>query len=326
MNPRRLTLKTTGFALSAIAAVAILSVIASAQTKLTYSEAKMAHPDWVQVPGELIRPDCVHALPNGAAVSIRKGSAGEDVMFNGVLIAHYDPCPEAPILTRPSSTGEGLLQDPGTGNGWVEASQWLASLGSGDNMDLLQGTWTVPSNPGTNGALIYLFNGIEPSNFSWILQPVLQYGFGSVNGGGNYWGIASWLVGSSAYYSPLESVNSGDKLTGYTKIISGNNSNPRWKVDAKDNSTGAFSYLEINTEGGLQWEWALAGVIEVYGVTSCSEFPSNGKAVFTNPSVDHGYPNFNKLSPQWGGMYWSYGGPSCNFNVSVGKTKSTLDF
>ena len=27
-----------------------------------------------------------------------------------------------------------------------------------------------------------------------IIQPVLQYGGGSANGGGNYWGVASWYV------------------------------------------------------------------------------------------------------------------------------------
>jgi hypothetical protein len=297
----------------------------SAQQNITYSQGRSEHPDWVQVPGELIRPDCVHEIPNGATVEVgNDGQVSGDVMLNGVLIAHYEDCPEAPIITRPTGFGEALANDPGTGNGWVEASNWLVSLNSGDNLDEIAGDWNVPSDPKTNGALIYLFNGMEPSNFKWILQPVLQYGVGAA-GGGNYWGIASWLVGSKAYHSPLEKVNPKDSLRGYTIITSVSGGTIYWKVDAKDNTTGAYSYLDANTHG-LQWTWALAGVLEVYGVTSCSEFPSNGQAVFTKSDAYHGYPKFELLSPaDWQASYWSYGGPSCGFNVNPGTT-STLKF
>src|ERR1700733_9322953 len=74
----------------------------NAQSGTTYSQARMDHPDWVQVPGELIRPDCVHEVPNGATVEV--GSDGQisgDVSLNGVLVAHYDDCSEAPIIPRP---------------------------------------------------------------------------------------------------------------------------------------------------------------------------------------------------------------------------------
>lgn len=297
----------------------------SAQQPTTYSEAKLQHPDWVQVPGELIRPDCVHEIPNGATVEV--GSDDQisgDVRMNGVLIAHYEDCPEAPIITRPLGASNSLENDPGTGNGWVEASNWLVSLGSGDNLDEIAGNWNVPTDPSTNGALIYLFNGMEPSTFKWILQPVLQYG-DSPAGGGNFWGIASWLVGSKAYHSPLEKVNAKDALRGYTIITSVSGGTIHWKVDAKDNTTGAFSYLNARTTG-LQWTWALAGVLEVYGVTSCSEFPASGDAVFTKSDAYHGYPKFDLLTPAaWAASYWSYGGPSCGFKVNPGTT-STLHF
>jgi hypothetical protein len=297
----------------------------SAQQNSTYSQAKMDHPDWVQVPGELIRPDCVHEVPNGATVEIQSdGQVSGDVRLQGVLIAHYDECPEAPILTRPVPGSKGLEHDPGTGNGWVEASNWLVSLGSGDNLDQIAGDWKVPSNPSANGALIYLFNGMEPSDFKWILQPVLQFG-ASPAGGGNYWGIASWLVGSKAYHSPLEKVNAKDSLRGYTKITSVSGSTIHWKVDAKDDTTGAFSYLDAHSSG-YQWTWALAGVLEVYGVTECSNFPANDKAVFTKSYAYHGYPKFDLLTPpDWAASYWSYGGPSCGFSVNPGIT-STLNF
>ena len=300
-------------------------MLCAQQHTLTYSQAKMEHPDWVQVPGELIRPDCVHGIPNGATVEIGKdGEVSGDVRLNGVLIAHYDDCPEAPILTRPTAGSEGLAHDPGTGNGWVEASNWLVDLGSGQNLDEVAGNWKVPSPPSVNGATIFFFNGMEPSDYAWILQPVLQYGV-SAAGGGNYWAIASWLVGSKAYWSPLETVNPGDSLRGYTKTTSVSNGTINWKVDAKDNTTGAYSYLDAYSTG-YQWTWALAGVLEAYGITSCSDFPANGKAVFTHSDAYDGWPNFDLLSPAgWQASYWNYGGPSCGFSVTAGTT-SILKF
>jgi len=100
-------------------------------------------------------------------------------------------------------TGDETTNAPLQSRYWkrkLRRTVWLVSLGSGDNLDLVDGFWTVPSNPSDNGALIYLFNGIEPSNFSAILQPVLQYGSNGAFGG-NYWVIASWYVGNSGFHS-----------------------------------------------------------------------------------------------------------------------------
>jgi len=283
----------------------------------------MAHPDWVQVPGELIRPDCVHEIPNGAM--IETGSDGQptgDISLDGVLIAHYDACPEAPIVTRALGRSKDLEDDPGTQNGWVEGSQWLLSLGSGDNVDLQDGFWTVPTDPLGNGALIYLFNGIEPSDFSAVLQPVLQYGVGNA-GGGNYWAIASWYVGSSVFHSGLETVNPGDQIYGYTQMTADSNGTLSWKVDAEDKTSGAFSYITIQNSGE-QWTWALAGILEVYGVTSCNDLPADKKVTFKKSYAYHGYPDYDKLTPPgWSAEYWPNTGPSCKYSVTAG-TASTL--
>ena len=72
------------------------SVAVQAQQSDTSSVSLKAHPGWVQIPGALIRPDCVHEVPKGALVS-----ESGDVTLHGALIAHYDDCPETPIHTRP---------------------------------------------------------------------------------------------------------------------------------------------------------------------------------------------------------------------------------
>jgi hypothetical protein len=162
----------------------------------------LEHPNWVQVPGELIRPDCVHEIPNGANVEIANGQITGDVTLNGVVIAHYDACPEDAISTRHQGRTQNLDQRP-SGNGWVEQAQWDVV---NHNVDSLEGSWIVPTKPSQDGGVLYLFNGIEPSSQKYILQPALQYGYKGYFGG-NYWTMASWLVGSTGvFYSSPEIV------------------------------------------------------------------------------------------------------------------------
>jgi len=285
----------------------------------TYEQLAAEHPGWVQVPGQLMRPDCVHEIPNGAQVEIgQDGKVTGDVKLNGQVIAHYDSCPEAPIPTRHLTASKTLSNNPGW-NGWVEASQENVSLGSNDNIDWMSGYFYVPSNPSTNGGLIYLFNGIEPATQDWILQPVLQYG-SSPAGGGNYWGIASWLVGTGgAWHSPLERVNSGDRLWGYTEQTGASNGNLYYVSEAYDLSNNAYSYINATT-WGLHWTWAYEGVLEVYGVNYCSQLPSSGYSYFYSSYVDHGYPYYYGVSPAfYGAVYqsgcsdWVYVNNSSNY-------------
>jgi hypothetical protein len=298
-----------------------------AQPQITSNEATLDHPGWAQIPGELIRADCVHEIPNGARVEVdNDGQISGDVTLNGRLLAHYDRCSEDPVVTRPRGRTENLANSPGTGNGWVEASQWDVPLSSTDNLDYMAGIWTVPSNPSSNGALIYLFNGIEPLERSWVLQPVLQYGRSNA-GGGNYWAIASWLVSSNGYafHSPLGTVRPGDSIFGYTRMTTTSGSTQYWGVVADDTTTGLSAWITASSSG-LHWTWAFAAVLEAYNVTSCTQFPSNGRAVFSNSVVDHGFPSYTGISPQgWYQAVYSYGGPSCGFSVVPGN-ESILNF
>jgi len=297
-------------------AVSGLSTYSIAQAPTDNSRAIMGHPGWVQIPGQLIRPDCVHEVPNGARVEFgRHGQITGDVTLDGALIAHYDACPEDAIVTRPRARTEGHRNPPGAGNGWVKADQWNVPLSSSDDIDYMAGTWTVPSYPSASGALIYLFNGIESANASWILQPVLQYGL-SPAGGGNYWAIASWLVSSNqAFHSPLETVYPGNSISGFTEMTAISGGTHYWEVEVKDTTTGAYSHLSADVSG-QHWTWAYAGVLDAYKVTSCSQFPTNGRAMFRGSVVEHGFPVSRPISPQgWYGAIYSYGGPSCHFKV-----------
>lgn len=317
--------------ISALSSVACflfgVSGMLHAQAVPTYSQVMQEHPDWVQVPGALVRPDCVHEIPEGATVEIAEnGDVTGDVTMNGEFVAHYDACPEAAIVTRPHSSAMGFIQDPGTGNGWVEASEWDVSLGKNDNIDYLGGSWPVPKKPAKNGGLIYLFNGIEPSGGTWILQPVLQYG-ASPAGGGNYYAVASWLVssGGTAYHSTLKKVAVGDTITGFTELTAVSGGKQSWWVEAIDGSI--TSTLKVKTSTKRHWTWAFAGVLEAYGISTCSEFPASGKVKFFADGPYHGFPSYNLVTPEaWTGAVFPFtGGPSCGYSVSAG-TNSTLFF
>jgi hypothetical protein len=275
-----------------------------------------AHPGWVQIPGALIRPDCVHEIPNGARVVIDGDKVTGDVTLEGVSVGHFAACPEAPVITRPrGGRSVNLAGVPGTGNGWVEAVQMPVALGGGDNIDWISGTWTVPSNPSASGALNYFFNGIEPTSQNWILQPVLQWGNNGMFGG-NYWVLSSWLVGSNGYafHSPPVNVYPGHTINGYTWITGVSGSTTNWEVYGYDQTNGAYTWITAWTSG-LQWNWAYAGVLESYGISSCSQFPASGYAAFYNTSVYHGYPSYYSVPASWYGATYSYGGPSCGFSA-----------
>jgi hypothetical protein len=252
-----------------------------------------------------MRADCVHEIPNGANVEIKDGQVTGDVTLKGQVIAHYDACPEAPISTRHLNASKTLSNNPSF-NGWVEASQENVWLGGSDNIDWMSGYFYVPNAPSVSGGLIYIFNGIEPSSQDWILQPVLQYG-SSPAGGGNYWGIASWLVGTGgAWHSPLERVNAGDRLWGYTEQTGANGGTLYWTSEGYDLTNNAYSWITAST-WGLHWTWAYEGVLEVYGVNSCSQLPSSGYAYFYSNYVDHGYPYYYGVSPAFYGAVYQSG-------------------
>lgn len=297
----------------------------SAQSTPSYNQLVAAHPGWVQVPGELIRPDCIHQIPAGASVSISDDSkAGEDIIQNGAVIAHYDACSEEPIVTRQ----RGGFEPGPVGNGWVEDSNWVLSLKKGDNIEWIQNEWVVPSAPKSTGATIFLFNGVEPKSGKWIMQPVLQYG-SSYAGGGNYWTMASWLVGSSVYVSTLTPVHAGDLLVGTTDETNVASGKLTYLVDAWDSTSGADSNLTVHSKG-IQWGWAFEGVLEAYNVTKCTEFPASGKTRFYNTTVAHGYPAFDQYgSLPFNGEFDNYfggGGPSCGFSTSVSGGSATLKY
>jgi|HubBroStandDraft_1064217.scaffolds.fasta_scaffold27440_2 hypothetical protein len=286
------------------------------------------HPGWIHIPGELINPSCVHQLPKGANVEVNgNGQVTGEVTVNGRHYAQYAPCSDAPVVLRPQGQTPGVSSPIGTTNQWVETAERYVSLNSSDDIDYLAANWTVPSSPSEYGAIIYLFNGIEPSTETWILQPVLQFGY---NGsfGGNYWVIASWVVSPHySFYSDPEQVYTGDVLLGTTEMIgqSTYNNTLYYEVTAQDTNSGASTWITTSTKG-LHWVYGFDGTLEAYDVTSCAQYPANGSEAFTNTQFDHGYTLLTPISPQsWtADVITPNPGPACAFSVTPNAAGSTL--
>jgi hypothetical protein len=327
-------LSRIGFRLTVAAALlgglAVSGLSSYANAQQSQSEAVAEHPNWAQLPGELIRPDCVHEIPKGARVEIGKdGDLTGDVTLNGILITHYDACPEKAVITRQGARTQGVAQvqqqaqQEETGNGWVEDDEWNAPVGGSDNIDFMGSNWTVPEYPSeVDGQVIYLANGISAQK--WFLETELQWGYNGVFGG-NYYEIETLLIDdSAAYFSTPVFVNPGDSLTGYSYMTKESGNKTYWESVIVDNSTGYGSEGSYWVSG-QHWTWAYAGILQAYDLNACAEFPDSPRTSFSDASVAHGFPNFDYYSyPNWFGVIWGYGGPTCHFAVVA--ASGTLDY
>jgi len=137
-----------------------------------------------------------------------------------------------------------------------------------------------PSNPDT--AVIYVFTGLQndnwvpdgeepttPTEFE-IIQPVLQFGGGSENGGGKFWGVASWYVtvDAGALYSKTTKLNPGDSIYGVMQQIG----STTWLIGAQAPS-GLWTNLTVNKNRLSSNPWAY-NTLETYDVLSCDWMPA----------------------------------------------------
>jgi hypothetical protein len=216
-------------------------------------------------------------------------------------------------------TGQNLPSAPGTISGWVEYADWRGNETPGE----LSATWQVPDVPASNvGQTIFFFPSYESSNGNAIIQTVLQYGV-SAAGGGSFWSISSWWVGSSgtARYSNLLPVNSGDTIQG---TITASNCNGdggcTFDIVALDQTLGQSRELVVSDT--TSFTWVQAGVLEVYKVSDCSQLPDN-PVTFTSLLLND--QNGSPLNVNWQPEY-RVPMRNCNYQVGVDSGSVTLGY
>lgn len=273
--------------------------------------------DFVITPFGYYHPSCVNHLAKGDVLrqdeKMIQRANGTNQNIPQCAYPHY------------RADGQKVIGDeqapntPNISHAWVE----YASITTTGAYGQIYGEWDVPPSPTTNdGQTVYLFNGLEDINdVVTIIQPVL--GWNSDYAGA--WSIAAWncCVNGGVNEATPAHANPGDHLEGYvfmncsvgTKVCSS------WDIVVLDTENGAFSELLDTSNYGQQFNWAFGGVLEVYNIAQCTDYPPAdyaGGIGFTNQSVLNA--SFVSLTPNWKVTNSSSGlTPQCNYGGSTPK-------
>jgi hypothetical protein len=280
--------------------------------------------DYVLTPFGYFHPSCVNHLAEGDVVREdlkvieRKNGATQP------LVCSY-PRFEADgtkAFGDLKPVGDGKSQPPFIGHAWIE----YASIHDTNDYGLVYSAWTVPPAPASNdGQTLYFFNGLEDINdVVSIIQPVLGW-----NGNGlSNWSIAAWNCcpsGTANEATPV-SVNSGDQIEGYNfpQCSAGTKTCASWDVVALDDRNGSFSQLIGTPNEGQTFNWAFGGVMEIYNITQCSDYPASEASGIGGQLGFHDQLVWNdknvKITPAWTVSNISGGlTPQCNYGGSVPK-------
>jgi hypothetical protein len=186
--------------------------------------------DWVKTPEGLVYHSCAYSVPEGAIAQTSPDGTGEIKETSGAIV-HIPAC-NHPTLADPAGRASGTEAaataspaatascENGDTNWWAETcwrdSTWINSLTE---------NFSIPSNPSSDGALFFIFPGLEDSGQDSILQPMLNWGAnGSIVTNPNIWYIMSEYFWSGNWvHSPPKHVNPPGTVTG-SIIASGCNS------------------------------------------------------------------------------------------------------
>jgi hypothetical protein len=275
----------------------------------------------IATPAGLVDEACVFEIPEGALLE----SSG-DVKINGIVVDHHPPC-SPKQMGRDISSGGAMALTPPTivGSAWLDDTwAWASTIGGLSFYNDLWAYWTVPSNPtgcGPHGfwcnELLYFFPSLQ-SSAGEIIQPVLQWGS---NGdfGGRWWTLASWYCSSTACpHSTFRQVSAGDSIFGEVSIAS--TSPLSYRILSRDITTGWSTSLIQPTSG--PFNTVQGGVMEVYTVNSCSQFPPSAPLVFRDISIFQAGPTpttLNRVAPTWSTQIAVVPSPNpaCGFGASA---------
>jgi hypothetical protein len=251
--------------------------------------------DMVMSSHGLVDTSCVREVPVGATVN---GESGE-VSLNGVVIVSVAEAAAASANCRAS----GVRSDPGGGgaNGWsAETTAWAISTGGLSQYDEIQVGMYVPEPPDNPSDQSYqlLWCGLE--NFpigggEWtsVLQPEIRWNPSS----GFY--ITAEAYDDPAYYnfdhmSTPENVSTGDYIVCTVTQTASN----AWKIDVKDNTSGAFTFFTFYPGTGSNWgpySWAQLSVYEA-STTACDGLFKSNYAFMTPIVLEQAGPNWNSFN------------------------------
>jgi hypothetical protein len=257
--------------LVAITAVCVVSFMTAAQAlPLAGSHRPATVPaDYVITPFGYFHPSCVNQLAEGDVLhqdekTIEHANGTFD-KIQACAYPHYRADGEA-------VTGdERAAKQPDITHAWVED----AAVTTTSSYGFMYAFWNVPPAPTKNdGQTLYFFNGLEDINdVVSIIQPVLGWNSDYASA----WGIASWncCVSGTVQEAPPTSVSSGDLIFGYMfdNCKAGTKTCTSWDIVTWDLTNRNFSQLTATSNFGQTFNWAFGGVLEVYNILQCGDYP-----------------------------------------------------
>ena len=284
---------------------------------LVAARAGFQVPDtgWVATPAGWYHRSCVHEIPNGAHVSkndVVTLSNGSAYQLPSCAYPHYS--------TAPGRGGLGGI-GPLINSHWIEEA--YDSLGGSNNYGEVIAGWRVPRKPSgsySDSSVFYSFPGLQ--NFDslglYVLQPVIQYGYNRDFGTDTSWTANSWACDTLCRHGTYISITPGDSIYGSVTESACVNGTCTWTIVTVDvtKSTRA-TYTKDYTSN---FNWVGGGVLETYGLTTCSQYPDTGVFYSGIQAYDG---SGHQLTPSWTNyVNPNHVGPSCGFNVA--STTSTV--
>jgi len=305
--------------LKSIAFTILVAGLAAAQAPAGARRPAAVPAGFVITPFGYFHPSCVNHLAQGDVLREDKNAVEHaDGTFETVqkcAYPHFRADGEKVAGAEPAGA-----KPPDISHAWIE----YASIHEPNNYGQIYAEWDVPPNPSDNdGQTLYLFNGLEDYTADVsIIQPVL--GWNSDYSAA--WGIAAWnccYTGNTWEGTP-QKTKPGDHLEGYVfnNCTGGTKTCTSWDIVIADDQNGKYSQLIDAPNNGQTFNWAFGGVLEVYNIVQCGDYPESdyaGGIGFSNQSVLN--DNFDVItSPAWTITNLSSGlTPQCSYGGSLPK-------
>jgi hypothetical protein len=251
--------------------------------------ASHASEESVLTPAGYMPKSKVHFIEAGFHVNVEGGHYKKVEDATGKIVQDFG---EADPIAVPDNINLGeIIHLPNSiepkPSGWITYAYWSNDTTTGTPVTFFHTRWRVPNAPKSDdNQTVFLFNGMQDGfgQGAHILQPVLQWGQ-SEAGGGNYWSITNWYVGSSAFYGALVQVPSGTHLEGVMQQTGQSGS-----LHSYSSSFVNYPATNITISNAPQLWWA-AETLETYGIAKDSDYPAQQKIRMDGIHIKQGTQN-----------------------------------
>ena len=296
------------------------SVMVWAQAPAGPNRPPQVPEDYVVTPFGYFHPSCVVHLAEGEQL-LQGGGA---IQKNDGTVYIVPACAYPHYTAQGEMFGQGSeIEPPEIKHSWIVSG----SASTGSSYGEIVADWNVPSAPQSyDGQTLYFFPGFEQySGGTSILQPVLGWNSDFKKA----WGIASWNCcpkGTADESTPVH-VSTGDLIAGIVQSTCGKGTLtcPKWNITTKDKTTGGSTGLGDTPNEDQTFNWAFGGVLEVYSIVQCSDYPPNQYINFAPTLYDN---NFNIIqNPGWSLTQWAGSeDPQCGYGGYMSPNQVTLDY